>query len=127
MLTYLFDIGFLNFQAQLHFFSFSSTKFSFKISSAFLKYSSKGSLGVIFFSCSLVFSFSITFSVSLITCVLGIAAVENLSKGCCCCRCCCCCCCCCKSTLLKLNEGGAVSKISPSFTGDGDGLREILL
>ena len=61
----------------------------------------------------------------LITCVPGIAAVENLSKGCCCC--CCCCCCCFKSTLLKLNEGGAVSKISPCFIRDGGGLREKLL
>ena len=58
---------------------------------------------------------------SLITCVPGAAAVENLSKG------SYCCCYCCKSTLLKLNEGGAVSKISPSFTGYGGGLREILL
>ena len=100
-------------------------KLSLKISSAFLKYSSKGSLGVISFSCSLVFSFSITFSILLITCVPGAAAVavENLSKGCCRCHCCCCC----KSTLLKLNEGGAVSKILLSFIGDGGGLREILL
>ena len=104
------------------------------ISSAFLKYSSKGSLGVISFSCSLVFSFSITFSILLITCVPGAAAapaaaaaaVENLSKGCCRYHCCCCSCCC-KSTLLKLNEGGAVSKILLSFIGDGGGLREILL
>ena len=94
---------------------------SFKISSAFLKYSSKGSLGVISFSCSLAFSFSITFSISLITCVPGAAAVENLSKG------YCSCCCCCKSTLLKLNEGGAVSKISPNFAGDGFRLIRIIL